>query len=161
ILIEIAFAFLIWQRGTRPFLLALAIFLHLQFCWLGLFYFSFVMIMGHMSFVRPTWLSSLGLAWKRWVGEPELVYDGKCGFCVRSLAWLLAFEGLRQIRTGDFRTDPLPTVTGSNAEAALHLVLPDGRVLEGFDACRYVVLRVPGLWWLVPFFSVPLVSRMV
>jgi predicted DCC family thiol-disulfide oxidoreductase YuxK len=161
ILIEIAFAFLIWQRGTRPFLLALAIFLHLQFCWLGLFYFSLVMIMGHMSFVRPSWLSRLGLAWKRWVGEAELVYDGECGFCVRSIAWLLAFDGLQQIRTRDFRTDPLPAATSSGAEAALHLVPPDGRVLAGFDACRYVVLRVPGLWWLVPFFCVPVVSRTV
>ena len=66
ILIEIAFPFLIWQRSTRPYLLAAAIFLHLQFALLmGLFYFSFVMIMGHMSFVRPEWLTRLGVAWKR------------------------------------------------------------------------------------------------
>jgi hypothetical protein len=161
ILIEIAFPFLIWQRGPRPFLLALAIFLHLQFCWLGLFYFSFVMIMGHMSFVRPTWLSSLGLAWKRWIGEPELVYDGNCGICVPLLAWFLAFDGLRQIRTRDFRTNPLPDVTAGSREAELYLVLPDGRTLAGFGACRYTVLRVPGLWWLVPFFYIPVVSRLV
>jgi predicted DCC family thiol-disulfide oxidoreductase YuxK len=158
IIIEVAYPFLIWQRGTRPVLLALAIFLHLQFCWLGLFYFSFVMIMGHMSFVRPTWLSRLGLAWKRWVGEPELVYDGNCRLCVRALAWFLAFDGLRQTRTRDFRTNPLPPVPDTT-EAALHLVLPDGRILAGFDACQYLVLRVPGLWWLVPFVHVPLVSR--
>jgi hypothetical protein len=159
IFIEIAFPFLIWQRGTRPFLLALAIFLHLQFCFLGLFYFSFVMIMGHASFVRPAWLSRLGLAWKRTVGEPELVYDGKCGRCVRSMAWFLAFDGLQQIRTRDFRTNTFPNLSGSSADPPLHLVLSDGRVLAGFDACRYVALRVPGLWWSVPFFYVPVVSR--
>ena len=78
ILIEIAFPFLIWQRSTRPYLLAAAIFLHLSSALLmGLFYFSFVMIMGHMSFVRPEWLTRLGAAWKRAMGEMEMIYDGR------------------------------------------------------------------------------------
>ena len=53
LLIEIAFPFLIWQRARGRIMLAAAIFLHLQFAFLmSLLYFSFVMIMGHMSFVR-------------------------------------------------------------------------------------------------------------
>jgi hypothetical protein len=81
IVIEIVFPFLIWQRSTRPYLLAAAIFLHLQFAFLmGLFYFSFVMIMGHMSFVRPEWLARLGAAWKRRMGEmsPERSIAPRC-----------------------------------------------------------------------------------
>jgi len=46
-------------------------------------------------------------------------------------------------------------------EKALHLVLPDGRALPGFEAYRHVVLRVPGLWWQLPFFYTPLLSRML
>ena len=70
-LIEIAFPFLIWQRRTRPYLLAAAIFLHLQFAFLmNLYYFSFVMIMGHMSFVFPQWLQASAPrgsgAWAKW-----------------------------------------------------------------------------------------------
>ena len=161
ILIEIAFPFLIWQRRTRPYLLAAAIFLHPQFALLmGLFYFSFVMIMGHMSFVRPEWLTRLGVAWKRRMGDMEMIYDGRCGFCVRSMAWFLAFDGLGQIKTRDFRTNPSPVVSDAQMEKALYLVLPDGRALPGFEAYRYVVLRVPGLWWQVPFFYVPVLSRL-
>lgn len=161
ILIEIAFPFLIWQRRTRPYLLAAAIALHLQFAVLmGLFYFSFVMVMGHMSFLRPEWLARLGAAWKRWIGDMEMIYDGRCGFCVRSMAWFLAFDGLRQIRIRDFRTAPSPLVSDAQLEKALYLVLPDGRALPGFEAYRYVVLRVPGLWWQVPFFYVPVLSRL-
>jgi predicted DCC family thiol-disulfide oxidoreductase YuxK len=161
VLIEIAFPFLIWQRRTRPYLLAAAIFLHIQFAVLmGLFYFSFVMVMGHMSFVRPEWLARLGQAWKRKIGDMEMIYDGRCGFCVRSMAWFLAFDGLGQIRIRDFRTDPSPVVNDALVEKALYLVLPDGRALPGFEAYRYVVLRVPGLWWQVPLFYVPLLSRL-
>jgi predicted DCC family thiol-disulfide oxidoreductase YuxK len=162
ILIEIAFPFLIWQRRTRPYLLAAAIFLHVMFgLLLRLIYFSLVMTMGHMSFLRPEWLTRLGLAWKRAMGDMEMVYDGRCGFCVRSMAWLLAFDGLKQIRIRDFRTDPSPLVSDALVEKALYTVLPDGRALPGFEAYRYVVLRVPGLWWLAPLFYVPVVSRLV
>ena len=161
ILIELAYPFLIWQRQTRPYLLAAAIFLHLQFGLLmGLFYFSFVMIMGQMSFVRPEWLARLGSAWKQRMGEMEMIYDGKCGFCVRSMASFLAFDGLGQIKIRDFRVNPSPVVSDAQMEKALYLTLPDGRALPGFEAYRYVVPRVPGLWWQVPFFYVPVLSRL-
>ncbi len=161
ILIEVAFPFLIWQRLTRPYMLAAGIFLHLMFgTTLALTYFSFVMIMGHMSFLRPEWLARLGEAWKRRIGDMEMVYDGRCGFCVRSMAWLLAFDGLRQIKIRNFRTNPSPVVSDARMEKALYLVLPKRRALPGFEAYRYVVLRVPGLWWLVPFFYVPVLSRL-
>jgi predicted DCC family thiol-disulfide oxidoreductase YuxK len=161
VLIEIAYPFLIWQRRSRPYMLAAAIFLHLQFALLmNLYYFSFIMIMGHMSFVRREWLSGLGAVWKRKMGEMELVYDGGCGFCKRSMAWFLAFDGLRQIRIRDFRTNPSPVVSDEQMNKALYLVLPDGRALPGFEAYRYVVLRAPGLWWQIPFFYVPVFSRL-
>ena len=161
IVIEIAFPFLIWQRATRPYLLAAAIFLHVSFAvLLGLVYFSFIMSMGHMSFLRPEWLHSLGAWWKRKIGDMEMIYDGRCGFCVRSMAWLLAFDGLGQIKIRDFRTNPSPVVSDAQLEKALYLVLPDSRALPGFEAYRYVVLRVPGLWWQIPFFYVPVLSRL-
>ena len=162
ILIEIAFPFLIWQRGSRPYLLAAALFLHLQFALLmSLYYFSFVMAMGHMSFLRPEWLRRLGAVWKRRIGPMEMIYDGRCGFCKRSMAGFLAFDGLNQIQIRDFRTDPSPVVSDERMEKALHLVLPDGRALPGFEAYRHVVLRVPGLWWQIPFFYVPVFSRLL
>ena len=162
ILIEIAYPFLIWQRATRPYLLAAAILLHLQFAvFMGLFYFSFVMTMGHLSFVRVEWLRRLGQAWKRSIGDMEMIYDGKCGFCVRSMVWFLSFDGLRQIGVRDFRTNPSPLVSDAQLEEALYLVLPDGRALPGFEAYRYVVPRVPGLWWQIPFFYVPVFSRLI
>ncbi len=161
VLIEIAYPFLIWQRRTRPYLLAAAIVLHLQFALLmNLYFFSFVMIMGHMSFVRPEWLARLGGWWKRKTGAMEMIYDGHCGFCKRSMAWFLAFDGLRQIEVRDFRSNPSPAVSHEQMLKALYLVLPDGRALPGFEAYRYVVLRAPGLWWQIPLFYVPVFSRL-
>ena len=160
IMLEIAYPFLIWQRRTRPFLLCAAILLHVMFAvCLGLVYFSFVMILGHLSFARREWLDAVGAWWKRRAGSMEMVYDGRYGVCVRSMAWLLAFDGLGQISPRDFRAAPLAAVPDAFPEHALCLVLQDGRVLPAFQALRHVVLRVPGLWWLVPIAYVPVVSR--
>lgn len=160
ILIEIAYPFMIWQRASRPYLLAAAVFLHLQFAFLmNLYCFSFVMIMGHLSFLRPEWLQRLGAVWKQRMGAMEMIYDGTCGFCKRSMAWFLAFDGLRQISVRDFRTNPSPVVSDEKMLKALYTVLPDGRALPGFEAYRHVVPRVPGMWWLVPFFYIPWLSR--
>lgn len=73
-------------------------------------------------------------------------FDIRCGFCVRSMAWLLEFDGLAQIKIRDFRINPSPVVSDAQLEKALYTVLPDGRALPGFEAYRHVVLRVPGLW---------------
>jgi predicted DCC family thiol-disulfide oxidoreductase YuxK len=161
ILIEIAYPFLIWQQRTRPYMLAAALFLHFMFALLmSLIFFALAMTMGHITFVRPEWLHRLGAWWKHRIGAMEMVYDGRCGFCVRSMAWLLAFDGLQQIGIRDFRTNPCAVVTDVQLEKALYLVLPDGRALPGFEAYRHVVARVPGLWWLAPFFYVPVLSRL-
>src|SRR4029078_12181205 len=141
--------------------LAVAIFLHLQFAFLlKLIFFALAMIAAHLIFIRPEWMHALGAWWKGKIGAMEMVYDGRCGFCVRSMAVLVAFDGVHHISVRDFRTNPSPVVTDAQLEKALYLVLPDGRALPGFEAYRYVVLRVPGLWWVVPFFYIPVFSRM-
>ena len=121
VLIEIAYPFLVWQRATRPYALVGAIFLHLQFALLmNLYYFSFVMILGHMSFLRRAWLTQLGQWWKRKIGPMEMIYDGTCGFCKRSMAWFLAFDGLKQVSIRDFRTNPSPVVSDEKMLKALY-----------------------------------------
>ncbi len=162
VLIEIAFPFLIWQRTTRAWLLAGAVLLHLLFFFfLGLYYFSWVMIMGHLSFLRTQWIDSFGAWWKKRMGPMEMIYDGRCKFCVRSMAWFLAFDNLGQINIRNFRIHPSSVVSDEEMNKALHMVLADGTALSGFEAYRYAVLRVPGLWWLVPFFYIPGLSRLV
>ena len=161
IFIEIAYPFLIWQRRTRPYALAAAVALHGLFATLmGLFYFSFVMIMGHMSFVRPEWLQHLGARWKRRIGDIDVIYDGRSRHGLRSAAWLLSFDGLQQIALRDIRVVPPPAGIDARPDQAPWIVLPDGRTFAGFDTYRYLVARVPGLWWLVPLFHVPVISRL-
>ena len=61
ILLEISYAFLIWDLKTRPYILAGAILLHVGIAIvLGMYFFAFVMICGHLSFARPQWIIHWG-----------------------------------------------------------------------------------------------------
>lgn len=160
LVIEMGYFFLIWGRRTRPWFLALALLLHLGIAvMMGLYFFAAVMIAGHLSFTRHDWLSRLGQWWRQRMGAMEMIYDGDCGFCRRSMAAYLAFDGLGQIAVRDFRRNPSPVVSDEALDRALYLVTGSGLQLPGFEAYRYAVLRVPGMWWMVPFFYVPYFSR--
>ena len=162
ILIEIAYPFLIWGYKTRPYLLAGALMLHTSIALLlGMYYFAAVMICGHLAFMRRGWYAAAGEWWRDKLGGMEMIYDGDCGFCKRSMIWFLGFDGLRQIKTRNYRSDPSPLVASEKVDVALYVVTPDNKAIPGFDAYRHVVLRVPGMWWLVPFFYIPALSRWI
>ena len=93
--------------------------------------------------------------------EMEVIYDGQCAFCVRSMASLLAFDGLKQITIRDYRTNPSPVVESEKVDKALYVVTGKGQAIPGFDAYRYMVVRIPGLIWLAPLFYIPVLSRLV
>ncbi len=162
LLVEAGYFYLIWQRSTRPWFLGAAITLHLGIAILmGLYYFSLVMIFCHLSFVRREWYTRLFDWWRNKMGRMEMIYDGECGFCKRSMAWTLAFDGLQQISIRDYRRSASPLVSKEESDLALYAVNHRDEKFAGFDAYRYVVLRVPGLWWLVPLFYIPWLSRAV
>ena len=92
------------------------------------------------------------------IDRATLIYDGECGFCRQTVAivskWdrehrvsLIPFQD--QARVGAFQI-PLPALA-----AAMHLVLPDGRVLAGADAAADLLRLLPGKRWLARVFALP------
>ena len=60
LLVELGYAFLIWDRKTRPFFMVSAILLHLGVAAsMGLVLFAIPMIAGHLSFVPSAWLDRI------------------------------------------------------------------------------------------------------
>ena len=161
IFIEISYAFLIWGYKTRPYLLVAALFLHFSIAaMMGMYYFATAMIFGHLAFMRRHWYAYAGEWWRKKMGQMEMIYDGECGFCKRAMASFLAYDGLQQISVRDYRTNPSPVVASEKVDKALYLVTEDNKAIPGFDAYRYAVIRVPGLWWQVPFFYIPVLSKL-
>lgn len=162
ILIEVAYPFLIWGRTTRPYLLTAALFIHVSIAiLLGMYYFSAAMAFGHLAFMRREWYSAAGQWWRQKFSGMEMIYDGDCGFCKRSMALFLAFDGLNQIKTRNYHTDPSSIISNDDLDRALYTVVENKTAYSGFDAYRYVVLRTPGTWWFAPLYYIPGLSRLV
>jgi predicted DCC family thiol-disulfide oxidoreductase YuxK len=92
--------------------------------------------------------------------DPTLIYDGECGICQQSVALLRRWDREHVLHLVPFqdavgvarlgRGIALPALA-----AAMHLVLPDGRVYAGADAIPELLRLFPGKRWLAPLFAIP------
>lgn len=80
---------------------------------------------------------------RRWL----LVYDGDCGFCRGSAAWVLERDRRGLVEARPFQASGVLEEAGvsrSRAERAAWLVAPDGRRWSGADAAARVLRLLPG-----------------
>lgn len=90
--------------------------------------------------------------------EPTLIYDGECGLCREAATMLQSWDRERRIVLVPFQDEAgtrrfgiaLPALA-----AAMHLVLPDGRVFAGADAVPELLRYLPGKRWMRWLFAVP------
>jgi predicted DCC family thiol-disulfide oxidoreductase YuxK len=91
-----------------------------------------------------------------------VLFDGDCPLCRRSVAVLARLDWLHQLSYQDARqTDHLPSANNVPLDPQRLLeemhVLPPGRdrVFTGFYAFRWLALRLPLFWAVVPFLYLP------
>jgi predicted DCC family thiol-disulfide oxidoreductase YuxK len=90
--------------------------------------------------------------------RPTLVYDGECGFCRQSVDVVRRWDREHRLAAIPFQDQadvagfgiPLPALA-----AAMHLVLPDGRVFAGADAAPEILRLLPGKRWAAWVFEIP------
>src|SRR5262245_22014183 len=95
--------------------------------------------------------------------KPTLVYDGSCGFCSDCAALLRRWDRAARIDVVPFQDERRVASFGVPFEryaAAMHFLLPDGRVFAGADAVPEIVRLVPGRGWLGWPWLVPGVPRL-
>jgi len=87
-----------------------------------------------------------------------LIYDGECGFCRDAVALVARWDRAHRVAFVPFQDEkavaafglPLPALA-----AAMHLILPDGRVFAGADAAAAVLPLLAGKRWLARVFALP------
>lgn len=90
--------------------------------------------------------------------RPTLIYDGDCGFCRQCVERVLRWDQEHRLTVVPFQDRtrvaefgiPLPALA-----AAMHVVLPDGRVFAGADAAPEILRLLPGKRWLARAFDLP------
>ena len=90
----------------------------------------------------------------------DIIYDGRCGFCVRSLKVCRALDVRRALRYHDANARQqiaarFPELGGADFDNAMFAVAPDRSVTRGFFAFRRILWESPLMWPLIPLFYVP------
>lgn len=97
------------------------------------------------------------------VSAVDVVYDGLCLLCRRSIRVVRALDVLGRVSIHDAndRTAVLaafPALEGRDLDDAMYALDDRGRVHRGFYAFRRLAWALPPLWVLVPLLYVPGVS---
>lgn len=90
--------------------------------------------------------------------SPTLIYDGECGICQQAVALLKRWDREHVLRFVPFQDEAAVARFGialPALAAAMHLIVPDGRVYPGADAIPELLRLVPGKRWLSPLFRIP------
>lgn len=87
-----------------------------------------------------------------------LIYDGECGMCRDAVGLLRRWDranALDYVAFQDAATVARFGIALPALAAAMHLVLPDGRVFAGADATPELAKLLPGKAWLAPLYRLP------
>lgn len=103
-------------------------------------------------------------------GKIVVLFDGSCGFCRRSIAWLEMCDWLHRLTPEDF-TDPAARkrvasdIDEKELDRAMHVRIAykkqewkDAKTLKGFYAFRALTWHLPPFWPVAPFLYIPGVS---
>ena len=122
--------------------------------------FSIAMMVAYLGLL----LNSDFAAFKRMCGSARaqvaLLYDGKCGLCIRSVFGILMLDPVGRVRPVDFhdkaaRTAVAPELKFADLDKAMHIKTGTGRSEKGFDAFRLLAWSLPPLWPLAPLLYIP------
>jgi len=106
-------------------------------------------------------------------GEPAtLFYDGDCGFCHRSVRFVLSEEGNTpsplRLRFAPLASDTFEARVAGRDDVALDeipdsivLLLADGRLLTRFEAVTEIASRLGGLWRGLALISTPIPTALL
>jgi len=91
----------------------------------------------------------------------QVLFDGDCPFCRRSVALLRKLDWTKQLAYVNVRDphEPLlrsPQIASAPLIDEMHVLTPDGRhLLHGFEAVRWLAWRLPLLWPVAPLLYIP------
>jgi predicted DCC family thiol-disulfide oxidoreductase YuxK len=89
----------------------------------------------------------------------NIIYDGQCGFCIRSLKVVRAFDVRGALRLYDAHnpetTERFPVLEGADVDEAMFAVAEGEEPYRGFFAFRRILWTSPLMWPLLLLFYFP------
>jgi predicted DCC family thiol-disulfide oxidoreductase YuxK len=101
---------------------------------------------------------------RRVAAKPEILFDGQCPLCLRSMTVLRYFDWFNRLAFSELQQRwpnlvlSRPDLSREDCQREMHVLLPDGSVRKGFFAFREILQYLPPLWLLLIIFYLPLTS---
>jgi predicted DCC family thiol-disulfide oxidoreductase YuxK len=162
---EIAFAMVLFSRIARRILPFMAMMLHVGIFLLQRILFLDLFLLQFVFFDFTRLRKSIGEWLQTRHGRIQLLYDGLCPLCRRTVGILASFDLFARLEFLDFRRLDLNSFNRSHGLnltseglAEEMYVVSHGRAYCGFHGYRVIALALPAFWPLVPWLFVPGVS---
>jgi predicted DCC family thiol-disulfide oxidoreductase YuxK len=158
---EALFVTVLFSRTSRRILPAVGMLMHVGIVFLqNIVFFDLTLLL--FIFYDFTALRETIGRWMRRAGPIQVLYDGMCPFCLRTVRVLrsldlfrrLEFEDFRGLDLGDFNHRHRAGLTLATLENEM-FVRSAGKSYSGFTAYRALALALPALWPVAPWLFIP------
>ena len=90
----------------------------------------------------------------------DVVYDGLCRFCVRTIRVMQSLDVLGRVSVHDANdrkavVATFPALADADLDDAMYATDATGRSYRGFYAFRRLLWALPAVWWLIPLLYLP------
>jgi predicted DCC family thiol-disulfide oxidoreductase YuxK len=161
---EVFFITVLFSRTARRIMPAVTILMHVGIIFLqNIVFFDLILLL--LVFYDFTWVCKRIGRWLNKAGSTQILYDGSCRLCSRSVRILASVDIFHRLEVQDFRRLNL---VDFNRKYGLELapegleremvVRSSGKVYAGFEGYRVIAWALPLFWPLAPFLSLPGVS---
>jgi predicted DCC family thiol-disulfide oxidoreductase YuxK len=167
LLTEISFGMVLFSRIARRILPVMAVMMHIGIFLLQRILFVDLMLLQFVFFDFSRLRNRIGEWLQAYRGRIQVLYDGLCPLCLRTVRLLTCFDLFARLEFLDFRRMDL---NGYNRSRELKLtseklekemyVVSRGKVHSGFNGYRIIAVAFPAFWALAPWLFFPGVSRL-
>lgn len=123
--------------------------------------FSLTVFVAYLGLLTDNDFRAIRSALNKRMTEPlTVLFDGRCGFCAKTVIVLRSFDWLHRLQFRNFhdidvRRTYAPNIDLKTLNEAMHVRLPDGSHRKGFDGFRALTKHLPALWILRPLLFIP------
>ena len=167
VIMETLYGLVLFSRTARRILPVGAMMLHTGICLLQRFLFFDLILLQFIFWDWTGLRKTVGERLANSRGRIDVLYDGLCPLCRRTVRLLACLDLFHRLEVRDFRQLDL---TDYNSRHALNLkpadlekemyVISKGRVYSGFYGYRSLALALPAFWPIAPWLFLPGISSL-
>jgi predicted DCC family thiol-disulfide oxidoreductase YuxK len=164
---ELSFAVVLFSVTARRVLPFVAMMMHVGIFLLQRILFFDLILLQLVFFDFTRVRQALGRRLTATRGRIDVLYDGLCPFCIRTVRLLSSFDlfarveflDFRRLNLADYNRDHAVNLMPTDLEKEMYVV-SRGRVYRGFYGYRVLALALPAFWPLAPWLFLPGVSSL-